>query len=111
MSTGTLAQIQSKVRALTASPSESQLPTSTINNYVNAFYQLDMPEHMKYFNLHTTYTFTTQPLVDQYEVPENLYQVFIPPLYVAGYQCYYSESREEFFRIWPQIQYIQECVS
>jgi len=62
---------------------------------------------MRLFNLKTTYTFTTQPLEDRYKLPEQLYQEFLPPLYVAGYQCYYSLSREEFFRIWPAIQFIE----
>lgn len=103
----TLDQITSKVRKLTASPSENQLSSSDIYSYVNNFYQYDLPEHMRLFNLKTTYTFTTQPLEDRYRLPEQLYQEFVPPLYVAGYQCYYSLSREEFFRIWPAVQFIE----
>ena len=113
----TLTQIQQKVRRLTASPQEGQLSTADINSYVNNFYQYDLPEHMRLFNLKTTYTFTTQPLEDRYKLPEQLYQEFLPPLYVAGYQCYYSLSREEFFRIWPAIhiepvlKYLARCPS
>ena len=106
-----LTQIRAKVRKLTASPDASQLSDSDLDDYVNNFYQYDLPEHLRLFNLKTTYTFTTQPLEDRYVLPEQLYQEFLPPLYVSGYQSYYSLSREEFFRIWPAIQFIQTTLS
>lgn len=106
-----LQMIENKVRLLTASPTESQLATSSIDTYINTFYQYDLPEHMRLFNLHTTYTFTTQPFQDAYPLPENLYQEFVPPLYIAGYQSYFTLSREDFYRIWPAIQFIEQDTS
>lgn len=101
MVTSTLAAIQNKVRRLTGSPNQNQLSDSVLNEYINTFYQQDLPSHLKLWNLHETYTFFTEPYIDTYAFPLNDYQGINPPIYIDGYQSYYGQSRDEFFKIYP----------
>jgi hypothetical protein len=61
-----LQAIQTKVRRLTRSPSESQISNDQINDYINTFILYDFPEHLRLFSLRTLLTFYTQPGVDVY---------------------------------------------
>jgi len=124
----TLADIQTKVRRLTRSPSEAQLTTDDLNNYINTFVVYDFPEHLRTFNLRTTFTFFTNPYQDEYYTDinhygdpvanpsivnnplynfQNKYISVHPPAYIAGYQVMYSQNREQFFGIYPKINFIQ----
>ena len=111
--TSNLETIITKVRRLTRSPSTSQLTDTDIENYINTFVLYDFPEHLRLFNLRTTLTFYTQPYVDTYatstDINNSLYD-FInryitvhQPIYIAGYQALFLESRDQFFGIYPKI--------
>lgn len=97
----TLTRIRKKVRRLTATPDVIQLPDSEIDEYIDTFYEQDFPAHLKLFSLHSTYSFYTEPNEDQYALPVNVYGSVNPPVYIAGYQSYYDQDREAFFRIYP----------
>lgn len=122
----TLATIRTKVRRLTGRPSPQQITDSQINDYVNTFYQYDVPEHLRVFSNNTTFTFLTEANVDQYhmkavnpasptfnelvvdfdggvESAVNVFYNLQPPAYIAGYQSFYSQSREQFFRTYPAL--------
>ena len=117
----TLAAIQQKVRRLTRSPSEAQLTTDDLNNYVNTFVEYDFPEHLRTFLLRKDFKFWCNPYQDVYPTNvidfggasaaelntlynfKNLYLTIHPPLYVAGYQSFYTQSRQEFFNLYPNI--------
>lgn len=112
MADSTLAAIQTKVRRLTRSLSEAQLTTAQINEYVNTFVLYDFPEHLRLFNLRSTFSFYTSPYVDYYPTNttdttnplydfKNKYITIHPPVYIAGYQALLSQSREQFFGIYP----------
>lgn len=113
MADSTLTAIQSKVRRLTRSPSPAQLPDTLINEYVNTFVLYDFPEHLRLFNLRKQFTFYTNPFQDVYttgtDLPiinplynfKNLYISMSPPVYIAGYNSLFSQSREQFFGIYP----------
>lgn len=114
MSLSTLTAIRNKVRRLTGSPNISQLSTADLDEYINTFYEQDLPSHLKIWNLHETYTFYTTPNEDQYSLPVNTnnaqtttFQGINPPVYIAGYQSWYSQSREEFFRVYPLLNFQQ----
>ena len=117
MANSTLAAIRTKVRRLTRSPSPSQLSDADIDQYVNTFIQYDFPENIRLANLLTTFEFFTEPYVDVYETSSNpsspLYQfkqkylTVHPPIYIAGYQALFCESREKFFGIYPTLNSIQ----
>ena len=112
----TLEKIKIKVRRLTRSVSTSQLTDSQLMDYINTFVLYDFPEHLRLFNLHTTFTFVTQPYVDVYESSSdpasplyNFKNKFIsvnPPVYIAGFQALYSQSRDQFFGIYPMLNSI-----
>jgi hypothetical protein len=126
--TSTLQAIQNKVRRLTRSPSASQITDVDLQNYINTFVVYDFPEHLRTFNLRTQFTFYTNPYQDEYPTDEasfgdpvanptivnnplynfqNKYLTVHPPAYVAGYQTLWTQSRDEFFAIYPKINFIQ----
>lgn len=113
----TLTQIQNKVRRLTRSLDVNVLPDATLNEYINTFILYDFPEHLRLFNLHTTLTFYTQPYIDTYstvDVPttdplynfKNRYISVNPPIYIAGFEAMFSQSREQFFGVYPMLSSI-----
>lgn len=111
MADSTLAAIRTKVRRLTRSPSESQITTSEIDEYINTFVLYDFPEHLRLFTLRKTLTFYTKPNVDTYETNalsldplEDFKDTYITthePVYVSGYQALFCQSREKFFAMYP----------
>lgn len=123
----TLQAIENKVRRLTRSPSTAQLTTVDLENYINTFVVYDFPEHLRTFNLRKSYTFYTNPYQDEYYTDEasfgdpvanptivynplynfqNKFLTVHPPFYVAGYQSFYTQSREQFFGIYPKVSSI-----
>lgn len=117
MADSTLAAIRTKVRRLTRSPSTQQLSNATLDDYIFTFMQYDMPAHLRLFSTRTTFTFVTQPYVDEYQTnttstTDQFYdfrQKYITvhdPIYVAGYPAMFSQSREQFFGIYPIVQSI-----
>jgi len=113
----TLTAIQNKVRRLTRSPSEAQLSTADLNDYINTFVFYDFPEHLRLFDLRTTFTFYTQPNIDTYSTTttnvddpmynfKNKYISVHEPAYIAGYPALFSQSREQFFGIYPIVNSI-----
>ena len=122
-----LQAIQIKVRRLTRQPSESQLSTDEINNYINTFVVYDFPEHLRTFNLRTTFKFWCNPFQDVYNTDtasfgdpvtnptilnnplynfQNNYLTIEEPLFIAGYQSLYTQSRQQFFGIYPMVNSI-----
>lgn len=119
--TNTLEAIQIKVRRLTRSPSTTQLSDNDLNNYINTFVVYDFPEQLRMFNLRTTFTFICNPFQDEYFTDtasfagattnqlynfQNNYISIADPVYIAGYHSFYTQSREQFFAIYPKINFI-----
>lgn len=119
----TLEQIRIKVRRLSRSPSDTQLSTGQIDDYINTFVLYDFPEHLRTFKLYETFTFYTQPYQDVYITSSNpadfggvdtnplfnfanIYTTVHDPVYIAGRRVYYTQSRNEFFNYYPQINSI-----
>lgn len=103
--------IRNKIRRIIAKPSPAQVTDSQIDDYINTFYMSDMPEHLRLQNLKTTFQFTTQANVPVYDFPTQYYLTMMPPVYVAGYQSFMTQSRESFFRINPELNYLQKGVA
>ena len=112
----TLTAIQNKVRLITRSPTADVLSTDALNDYINTFILYDFPEHLRLFNLKTTFYFFTQPNIDTYgpsSIPtdplyefDQLYLSFEGPIYVAGFEARLTQSREEFYRVFPFVNSI-----
>lgn len=128
--TSTLAAIQTKVRRLTRSISENQLSTTDLNNYINTFVVYDFPEQLRTFNLRTTFTWWCNAYQDVYPtdtsvlpVPalgqefqslynfQNMYISVHPPVYVAGFQSFYTQSPQQFWGIYPFTNSIAQIAS
>ena len=120
MAVHSLSNIQTKVRRLTRSPSEAQLTTAQLNEYINTFVVYDFPEHLRTFNLRTQFSFYCNPYQDTYETDttvlpitnalydfQNKYLTVHPPVYIAGYQALFTQSQEQFYGIYPKIESIQ----
>lgn len=103
----TLQDIINKVRRITARPSDSQITDDQIVDYVNTFYIYDMPEHLRLQNLRVNYQFLTEANVPIYDFPKELYLNVMPPIFIAGYQSYMTQSRENFYRINPELNLLQ----
>lgn len=124
--TSTLQAIQTKVRRLTRSPSISQLTDADLQNYINTFVVYDFPEHLRMFNLKTTFNLVCNAYQDRYPTDtdsfagvttnqlydfQNRYLTVHPPFYIAGFQSFYTQSREQFYGIYPFVNNIQQIAS
>ena len=106
-----LADIRTKVRRLTGRPSTAQITDAQIDEYINTFYIYDLPEHLRLESLRINWEFNTRPNIAVYDFPRNTYLTNMPPVYIAGYQSYMTQSRQNFFRVNPQISFLQESLS
>ena len=117
MAVATLTEIRNKVRRLTRSLSTSILSNEDLDQYINTFVLYDFPEHLRLFNLETTFEFFTQPYQDVYETNttdttdplfdfKNKYISIHQPIYIAGREALFSESRSQFFGLYPTINSI-----
>jgi len=117
----TLAEIQTKVRRLTRSPSTSQLSDEDLNKYINTFLVYNLPDHLRLFSLRTTLTWYTQPFVDQYDTNtidrndplydfKNKYLAIHQPVYIAGVPAFYTQQRDVFYGYWPQTNTIADTL-
>jgi hypothetical protein len=122
--TGTLTDIRRKVRRLTGRPSVQQITDAQIDEYINTFYLYDMPETLRLFSQESVFEFMTEANVDQYdlstmtvytgvinEIVGDYYINLKPPIFIAGYQSFWSQDREQFFRIYPQLAQIVMTVT
>ncbi len=112
---GTLQDIRTKVRRITRSPTQDQLPDSEIDFQINDFMLNDMPEHLRIFALRTSFSWTCIPNVDTYQTDAtaavaalvNFDQNYITvhqPIFVAGQPAFYSEDRGEFYSRYSIVQ-------
>jgi len=118
MADSTLTAIRNKVRRITRSPSEANLTTAQLDQYINTFVLYNFPEHIRLTTLRSTLTFYTDPNIDIYQTNtinindplynfKNRYISVHPPVFMAGNQSVYLQSREQFFAIYPKVQSIQ----
>lgn len=109
--TSTLANIQTKVRRLTASASESALSTDDINDAINTYYSQDFPYSIKIDQTRTVYTFYTSPYVDRYPLNVWYNQGVRGPLYVDGIQGSFFKDRQQFYALYPKFPTISKPIS
>jgi len=111
----TLADIQTKVRRLTRSPSISQISDADLKTYINDFILYDMPEHLRLFTFRRVLKFYTSPYIDEYPTNtinaddplynfKNAYITSHDPIYIAGKLAYFTQSRMNFYSLFIQNQ-------
>lgn len=121
MANSTLEAIRIKVRRLTRNPSATQITDAQIDEYINTFVQYDFPEHLRLFTLRINHSFTTQPYQDVYPTDidsfggvttnplynfRNRFITVHPPFYIAGYESFFTQSQDQFYRIYPKLRTI-----
>lgn len=105
-----LSTIRTKVRTVTGRPSANQITDAQIDQYINTFYLYDLSQHIKMESLRYNYQFTTQANVPVYDLPTDTYLTAMPPVFIAGYQCFMTQSRQNFFRNNSELQFLQQQV-
>jgi hypothetical protein len=116
VTTWDLNRIRYAIRKITGKYDITQIPDSSIgeinlsnpaglDDYINDFYLYDMPEHMRTLKLRDFYTFFTIPNCGTYSIPENVYELY-PPIYSDNYQFAWHQFPEQFYRIWPELNFI-----
>ena len=120
MADSSLYAIQTKVRRITRTPSQTQLSDSDLNQYINTFVLYNFPSNLRLFNLRTTLTFYTQPFIETYSTAntvnttdplfnfKNKYIAVHPPLFMAGIQSFYTQWRDVFYGYYPQTNTIAQ---
>lgn len=98
----TYSYIESKVRRLTASASQSALSSADIQESVNRFYSTDFPYAIKLDQTRQVYKFLTIPNVDRYPVDVNSYQGFRAPVYFEGIQGNFFKNRDQLYNLYPR---------
>lgn len=106
-----LADIRQKVRRITGRPSAAQITDTEIDSYINTFYRFDLPEQLRLESLRINYEFNTRANISVYDFPTNSYLTNMPPVYIGGYQSYMTQSRENFFRINPELNLLQQSIA
>lgn len=112
LASSTLQDIRQLFRNLTRSPSDNQITDAQIDQYVNTFIAYDMPEHLRLFDLHSSFTFYLTPNVDTYPLTglpatdplfnfKNLYVNIDQPVYIGGYLSMYTQEPNVIFQQYP----------
>jgi hypothetical protein len=95
----TLAQIRTKVRNLTGSPSNLDPTDADLDEYINDYYLYRFPFEMATLRTKTWYTFITQPNQAVYDVPQDDL-IVEPPIYCGGLEIAFHESPRPFYQLW-----------
>ena len=103
--------IEKKVRRITARPSANEISSQEIANYVNTFFLYDFPEHLRLESLRVNWQFVTNANQPVYDFDTSLFLTAMPPVFIAGYSTYMTQSRENFYRINPRINFLQKSVA
>jgi hypothetical protein len=97
----TLADIRTKVRAVTGSPSTDQITNAILNNYINNYYVYAMPFELKEQIENQFLKFKTTPGIDVYAFP-GTYLTDSPGAYADGFPLIFYQDPDIYFQDWPQ---------
>jgi len=119
-----LSRLRYEVRKITGKLDASQIPDSSnsllpisasnppgIDDYINDFYLYDFDEELRTLELKNFYVFQTIPNLGTYSLPPGLFFEAETPIYVDGYQIAWYQNPDIFFRIWPQLSFIQNQIA
>jgi hypothetical protein len=115
-----LNRLRYAIRKCTGKYDTNQLPDTSfgevnisnpagIDDYINDFYLYDMPEHFRTLKLRDFFTFFTIPNCGTYNIPEYIYEVY-DPIYVDNYQFRYYQYPQEFYQVWPELNFIDQNI-
>jgi len=107
----TLADMRLKIRRITGRPSAQQITDDQIDQYVNTFYIYDLPEQLQLMSNRVNFQFVTNANTAIYDFPTDLYLTNMPPVFIAGYRSFMTQSRDQFYRINPSLNFLQQSVA
>lgn len=99
----TLGDIISKIRRICKAPSANQITDNQIIQYINTYFLYDFPQELRLKNTLSNFTFTTSPNQDNYQLPTDSVITIEPPVYISGYQSYFTQSQDDFYRLYPRL--------
>ncbi len=115
-----LSRLRYTVRKLTGKFDVNQLPDTSplpgqvsvqnppgVDDYINDFYLYDLPEDLRTLKLRDFYLFNTIPNVGTYSLPQNVYEVY-DPIYIDNYQFCWYQYPQEFYQVWPELNFIDQ---
>jgi hypothetical protein len=116
MSTWDLNRLRYTIRKLTGKYDATQLPdTSTgevsisnpsgIDDYINDYYLYDFPQVCRTLKLRDFFYFNTVPNCGTYSLGQNIEQIY-DPVYVDNYQQAWYQFPDQFYNIWPELDFI-----
>lgn len=118
MTTWDLSRLRYTVRKLTGKFDINQLPDSSpgpgqvsvqnppgVDDYINDYYLYDMPEDLRTLKLRDFYTFNTIPNCGTYALPESIYEIY-NPIYIDNYEFSWYQYPNEFYQVWPELNFI-----
>lgn len=113
-----LSRIRYTVRKITGKFDVTQLPDTSpgpgevnpsdipsIDDYINDFYLFDLPEHLRTLKLRDYFFFTTIPNCGTYSIPQNVLEVY-SPIYIDNYEFNYYQYPDQFYKTWPELNFI-----
>lgn len=98
-----LTAIESKIRRITKSPSQNQITSAQILEYINTYFLYDFPQELRLKNCLSNFKFATVPNQENYVLPTDTIITIEPPVYVNGYQCYFTQDQGNFYRLYPRL--------
>ena len=98
-----LGDIIAKVRRITKSPSQNQITDDQIVQYLNTFYLYDFPAELRLKDSLTNWSFTVSPYQESYPLPTDTIITVEPPLYIGGYQSFFTQSQDNFYLLYPKL--------
>lgn len=99
----TLGDIITKVRLITKSPSPNMISDDQIVQYINTWYLYDMPQELRLKNCLSNYSFATIPMQETYRLPTDTIITIEPPVYINGYQSFFTQSQDNFYMLYPRL--------
>lgn len=99
----TLGDIIQKVRRITKSPSPNQITDGQIIQYVNTYFLYDFPQELRLENTLSNFSFTTIPYQESYKLPTDSVITVEPPVYINGYQSFFTQSQDKFYLLYPRL--------
>lgn len=98
-----LGDIISKVRRITKSPSQNMITDGQIIQYINTYFLYDFPQELKLKNCLSNYSFATIPFQETYNLPTDTILTVEPPVYINGYQSFFTQSQDQFYMLYPRL--------
>lgn len=95
------AQIKTKIRSITGSPSTDQLSDSQVGAYANNYLQYTMPHELKFQINNQFLDFKTVVGQNVYSFPST-YLTDSPGAYADGFPLIFYEDPDIFYQDWPQ---------